>query len=133
MTSTSVYAMSSRWGLPIVWCLARATFTQPALNSKPAGSPPCDTHRSLGGANNAHLFRHRGGGVGTNPAPPDLSPLVLPPPLYTPSPPIPPPVPQRRRSPRLQSLLSSASAPTTAPPVCILPCPRQLKRQGVDA
>ncbi len=45
---TSVYAMSSRLGLPIVWRLARATSTQPAPNSKPAGFPPCDTLRWVG-------------------------------------------------------------------------------------
>ena len=48
MTRTSVYAVSSKSGLPIVWRLARATSTQPAPTSKPAGFPPCDTHRSVG-------------------------------------------------------------------------------------
>ncbi len=47
-TLTSVYAVLWRWSLPIVWRLARATLTQPAPNSKPAGSPPCDIPRSVG-------------------------------------------------------------------------------------
>ncbi len=40
--------MSSRSGLLVVWRLARATSTQPAPTSKPAGFPPCDTLRWVG-------------------------------------------------------------------------------------
>jgi hypothetical protein len=107
MNPTSVYAVSSRMGLP-VWLLARATSIQLA-NSKPTGSPPC-----LGGATHTSSITEVAEWVQTlappNPSPP--SPVIL----STPHPPvtlIPPPLRHRRRSPRLQSRISSASALTT--------------------
>jgi hypothetical protein len=99
--------------------------TSPQLQ---AGWVPTLRCTSLGGATHTSSITEVAEWVQTL-APSDLfpPPLVLSPPPYTPPPTLPPPVPQRRRSPRLQALLSSASAPTTP---CVLPCPRRLKPDG---
>ncbi len=84
--------MSLRWGHLIVWHLVRATSTQPAPNSKPAGSPPCDIYTSLGGATHTSSVTEVAEWVRTL-APPDPSPPlpVLSPPPYTPPTTLPPP------------------------------------------
>ncbi len=130
--------MSSRWGLPIAWPPARANLdpTGPHLR---AGWVPTLRYTSLGGATHTSSVTEVAEWVQTL-APPDIShpTLVIPSPPDVPTPTLPPdvpprilspPLPQHHRSPRFQSLLSSAPASTTSPHV-YSPAPADLNLDG---
>ncbi len=114
-TPTSVYAVSSRWGHRLAPGEGNLDPTGPQLQ---AGWIPTLRYTSLGGwATHTSSVTEVAESVQT--LAPDLSPPTpeVPPPTSTPPRPIPSPLPQRYRSRRLQSLLTSVSAPTTALPV----------------